>query len=300
MKKLAFITLLFFSMVSLINAQDIKTILLYPKDIPNSKPTPANYVETNDKGWVTKVSIPVLVPYFAAKPTGTAVIIIPGGSYAGVSMENEGANIAQAFNKIGVTAFVLKFRLTSDKIMLDKTIAPLQDAQTAILIVRNRAAEWGINPAKIGLVGFSGGGHLAATAGTHFDKAVIANKDNISLRPDFMILAYPVISFEDGITHVGTREGLLGKNPTSQQVELYSNEKQVTANTPPTFLVHAQDDNAVPVQNSLVFYDALSKAKVKAEMHIYQSGGHGFGLNNKKSNEHWFDWCASWLQANGF
>jgi acetyl esterase/lipase len=299
MKKLILITLLL-SAACAIRAQDHKPILLYPQGVPNSKPTPADYVETNDKGWVTKVSIPMLVPYFADKPTGTAVIIIPGGSYAGVSMENEGASIAQAFNKIGVTAFVLKFRLTSDKIMLDKTIAPLQDAQTAIVIVRGHAAEWGINPAKIGLVGFSGGGHLAATAGTHFDKAVIDNKTNISLRPDFMVLAYPVISFEDGITHVGTREGLLGKTPTPQQIELYSNEKQVTANTPPTFLVHAQDDNAVPVQNSLVFYDALSKAKVKAEMHIYQAGGHGFGLNNKKSSEHWFDWCANWLNANGF
>jgi acetyl esterase/lipase len=175
----------------------------------------------------------------------------------------------------------------------------LQDAQTAIMIVRKRAAEWGIDPAKIGIIGFSAGGHLASTAGTHFDKVVIENKENISVRPDFMMLIYPVITFGE-YAHTGSRANLIGKTPSAAQVELYSNEKQITANTPPTFLIHAQDDKTVPVENSLMFYEGLLKNHVKAEMHLFQEGGHGFGLNNSKSKDKWFDWAANWLDENGF
>jgi acetyl esterase/lipase len=214
-------------------------------------------------------------------------------------MENEGSNIARAFNKIGVTAFVVKYRLPSDSIMVDKTIGPLQDAQQAVLMVRKNADKWGLKTDKIGIIGFSAGGHLASTAGTHFDKVVIVDKDNISVRPDFVMLLYPVISFGP-MAHVGSRENLIGKTPTTDLVNLYSNEKQITSNTPPTFLVHAEDDDVVPVQNSLMFYDALLNAKVKAEMHLFQSGGHGFGLNNSKSKNKWMDWAKNWLEENGF
>jgi acetyl esterase/lipase len=148
-------------------------------------------------------------------------------------------------------------------------------------------------------MGFSAGGHLASTEGTHYDRPVIDNKDHISLRPDFMLLIYPVIDF-GAYTHQGSRENLLGKNPNAQQIELYSNQKQVNANTPPAFLVQAEDDDVVPVQNSLLFYEALLNNKVKTEMHLFQEGGHGFGMNNRKNPGKWFDWATAWLQENGF
>ena len=279
-------------------------IPLYPNGVPNSKPGSAAYIEKTDNKyndtWVDKVVVPTIRPFFPAKGTanGTAVIIFPGGSYSGLAISHEGYKVAMEFNKIGVTAFVVKYRLPSDQIMIDKTIGPLQDAQQAVLTVRKRAAEWGINPAKVGIIGFSAGGHLASTEGTHFDKVLVEDKDNISVRPDFMMLIYPVISFGPW-AHVGSRENLIGKTPSQELLDLYSNEKQVTSNTPITFIVHAEDDDVVPVQNALMFYDALVKAKVKAEMHIFQSGGHGFGLNNPRSKEKWFDWCTTWLDWNG-
>jgi acetyl esterase/lipase len=279
-----------------------KTMPLYPNGVPNSKKAPSTYVEKIDKNnWISLVSQPTLTPYLPekGKANGAAIVVCPGGGYSGLANAHEGTAICQEFNKIGVTAFLLKYRLPSDDIMVDRSIGPLQDAQMAILTVRKNAKEWGINPAKIGIIGFSAGGHLASTEGTHFDKPVIENKENISLRPDFMMLIYPVISFGDQ-AHVGSRENLIGKTPSAEQVELYSNEKQVTANTPPTFLVHAEDDNVVPVQNSLMFYDALLKNKVKAEMHLFQEGGHGFGMNNSKNKGKWFEWAAAWLDENGF
>lgn len=274
-------------------------IELYPNGVPNSKPTPADYVEVNKPGDVRKVSVPTLIPFFAATPNGTAVIICPGGGYVWLAIDKEGYAIAKEFNKIGITVFVLNYRLPSDLIMEDRTIGPLQDVQTAIMMVRKNAVQWHIAPNKIGIMGFSAGGHLASTGGTHFDKAVINNKEGISLRPDFMILMYPVITFGE-FAHRGSKNSLIGASATQAQVDLYSNEKQVTANTPPTFLVHATDDDVVPVQNSVMFYQALLTNKVKAEMHIYQEGGHGFGLNNPKSVEYWFNWCANWLRANNF
>lgn len=278
-----------------------KSIPLYPDGVPNSKPTPAAFIERTGKDWVTDVSTPTITPYMPekGKATGTAIIIFPGGGYAGQAFDHEGIAIAKEFNKIGVTAFVVKYRLPSDSIMVDKTIGPLQDAQRSVQLVRQRAAEWGINPAKIGIIGFSAGGHLASTLATHYAKAVIDNKENISLRPDFAMLIYPVISFGP-MAHVGSRENLIGKMPSQALLDLYSNEKHITPDTPPTFLIHAGDDNVVPVQNSLMFYDALLQNKVKAEMHIFEAGGHGFGLNNPKSADHWFDWAGNWLSENGF
>lgn len=301
MKKLNLYFLLVMVSISFSAIAQEKPMHLYPNGVPNSKPTPASYKEKDDKDWITMVSTPMLLPYFPekGKATGTAVVICPGGSYAGVSMDNEGYSIAKALNEIGVTAFIVKYRMPSDEVMPDKTIGPLQDAQQAILTVRKNAAKWGINPNKIGIIGFSAGGHLASTAGTHFDRVLVDDKDNISVRPDFMLLIYPVISFGDQ-AHVTSRENLIGKTPSATLLELYSNEKQVTANTPPTFLIHAEDDNVVPVQNSLLMYEALLKAKVKTEMHLFQAGGHGFGLNNPKSKAKWFDWAAIWLNANGF
>jgi acetyl esterase/lipase len=289
-----------FSLATIARAQE-KPMLLYPHGIPNAKPTPKSYVEKTDKDWITKVSVPTITPYFPAKGTanGTAIVVYPGGAYAGLASGHEGKAIGEAFASFGVTAFVVKYRLPSDSIMVDKAIGPLQDAQQAVLIVRRNAAKWGIKPNKIGIIGFSAGGHLASTEGTHFDKVLVDDKDNTSARPDFMMLIYPVISFGPQ-AHVGSRENLVGKTPTYDMVNLYSNERQVTANTPPTFLIHAEDDDVVPVQNSLLFYEALLKAKVKAEMHLFQEGGHGFGLNDPKSKNKWIDWAKNWLEENKF
>ncbi len=301
MRKLIFTTLTIIATALATFAQDVTPIKLYPKGVPNSKPAPADYKETNTKDWSLKVTDPVLLPYLVdkAKATGTAVIIYPGGGYGGLSMQNEGINIAKAFNEVGISAFILKYRLPSDLIMVDKTIGPLQDAQAATQLVRTRAVEWGINPTKVGIIGFSAGGHLASTAETHYKQAVIPNKDNVNLRPDFAILMYPVITFTEK-THGGSKENLIGKNPTQELVDLYSNEKQVTADTPPTFIIMAQDDSTVPIENAVLFYSALIKNKVKTEMHLYQKGGHGFGIDNRQSPGKWFDWCKHWLAANGF
>ncbi len=290
--------LLLFSVV-FAYAQDAKQIPLYPNGVPNSKKGPATYIEQDAAGRVTKVTEPTLIPFIPEKGTanGTAVIICPGGGYGFLAMSGEGYPVAKEFNKIGVTAFILKYRLPSDDIMNDKSIGPLQDAQAAMALVRSRAAEWGLNPNRIGILGFSAGGHLASTEGTHFDKPVIENK-GVSLRPDFMILIYPVITFGE-LAHGGSKRGLIGSTPTQDKVDLYSNEKQVTANTPMTFIIHAQDDTTVPVQNTLMFFDALVKNKVPSEMHIYPAGGHGFGINNRKSKENWFDWCKGWMDTNG-
>ncbi len=251
---------------------------------------------------IRKVTEPTLKIFLADNKTSknAAVIICPGGGYALLSHEKEGDKVAAWFQSIGVSAFVLKYRLPSDVIMKDKTIGPLQDAQEAIRTLRRRADEWNLDTAKIGVIGFSAGGHLAATASTHYNDKVYESKDNLSARPDFSILIYPVISMEDGITHKGSQENLLGKNTNSELIAKYSNEKQVDANTPITFLAHATDDNAVPVENSINYYLALKKQKVSAEMHLYEHGGHGFGLGVQGTNKNWPAACEKWLISNGF
>lgn len=294
----AFIALMILSQITFAQQVPVK---LYPNGVPNSKPAPATYAESTIKQRVRMVTDPVLIPYLPkkSKANGAAVIICPGGSYSQLAIDIEGDEVAKKFNEIGVTAFILKYRLPSDVIMVDKSIGPLQDAQRSIQLLRQRATEWSVNPAKIGIIGFSAGGHVASTAGTHFDKAVIDNKDNISLRPDFMMLLYPVISMGE-YAHKGSMHNLLGANPSQEMIDLYSNQKQVKSNTPVTFLVQAEDDPGVPVQNSLMFYQALLANKVQAELIIYPHGGHGFGLNNKTTKDYWFNNATNWLDANGF
>jgi acetyl esterase/lipase len=215
-------------------------------------------------------------------------------------MNHEGYQIAEWFNNIGVTAIILKYRLPNDKIMQDKTIGPLQDAQEAIRIVRRHSKEWNINPGKIGIMGFSAGGNLASTASTHFNDIVYSLSDTTSARPDFSILAYPVISMDSSITHMGSRENLIGKKPSQEMVNKFSNELQVTSQTPPAFIVHSSDDKAVPVQNSLRYFDALNKAGVRSELHIYKLGGHGYGLGrNATSESTWPEALKKWMKDNG-
>lgn len=251
---------------------------------------------------IRKVTEPTLKIFLADNKISknAAVIICPGGAYALLSHDKEGDKVAEWFKSIGISAFVLKYRLPSDVIMKDKTIGPLQDAQEAIRTLRRRAQEWNLDPAKIGVIGFSAGGHLASTLSTHYNDKVYDSKDNISARPDFSILIYPVISMDEAITHKGSKENLLGKNPIPEMVEKYSNEKQVTAETPKTFLVHATDDKAVPVENSINYYLALKQHQVPVEMHIYENGGHGFGLGVQGTNKNWPKACEKWLVSNGF
>lgn len=302
MKKIvAFIFLLSFNTLFVMS----QTIIpLYPDKIPNSKPS-KNEESSETIGGIlriSKVSVPTLSIYLPAKEkaTGTAVIICPGGGYSILAAGHEGVDVAKKFNEMGIAAFVLKYRIPNSETMVDPSIGPLQDAQQAIKLVRDGAAKWGIKTNHIGIMGFSAGGHLAATAGTHFEKSVITNTQNTSLRPDFMLLIYPVISFMEDKVHLGSRNQLIGENPSQEKVALYSNELQVTTNTAPTFLVHASDDDAVKPENSIAFYLALIKNHIPAEMHIYQNSGHGFGMNLKNENEHWTERCKNWLDGNGW
>lgn len=274
-----------------------ETIALYPGELPNSKPNSMKEVASTDgSGWVMKVSKPTLALYLppANIASGRAVVICPGGGYIGESYKLEGTAIAEAFNRQGIAAFVLKYRLPSDSIMVDKSIGPLQDAQQAIKVVRERAAEWKINPNQIGIMGFSAGGHLASTAGTHFNTSYIPNPSNTSLRPDFLILVYPVISMQEGLTHGGSKGNLLGESPSKEKVDLFSNELQVNKDTPPAWLTHTGDDTAVPVENSIRFYQALIRNGIPAEMHLYPKGNHGFILNMKP--EDWMGPLFEWIK----
>ncbi len=302
MSKLTFFTLIFMAMALADFAQT--TIPLYSNEIPNSKVAPDEELTEQRDGItiVSKISKPTLTIFLPAKgkANGTAVVICPGGGYGINAISHEGTDVAKKFNEMGVAAFVVKYRIPNDATMLNREIGPLQDVQQAIKTVRQRAKEWNVEVNRIGIMGFSAGGHLASTAGTHFETAVIPDAGTISLRPDFMILIYPVISFNDKITHMGSRDNLIGKQPSPEKITEYSNELQVTTKTPPTFLVHASDDEAVNANNSVDFYKSLLKYKVPAELHIYQKGGHGFGMNNKTTDDQWMDRCKNWMKASGF
>ncbi len=234
-----------------------------------------------------------------SKANGTAIIICPGGAYSHLAYDPEGTDVAKLLNKYGVTAFVLKYRLPDDRIMKDKSIGPLQDVQESVRIVRRNAKDWNINPNQIGIMGFSAGGHLAASASTLY-KYKVYDSDSISAKPDFSILIYPVISMKAEITHKGSRDNLLGNNPNEKLIEHFSTELQVNENTPPAFLVCAEDDPAVPIENSIQYFLALKKYNIPAELHIYEKGGHGFGLaKNGGTESHWPDACINWLKENG-
>ncbi|MHA4807099.1 alpha/beta hydrolase [Flavitalea flava] len=286
-------------------------IPLYPGRIPNAKQNIDRETAKKDlvvDTVVSHVSRPTLSIFLPpkGKANGTAVIIFPGGGYGVLLTKREGSDVAREFVKLGIAAFVVKYRLPDSSIMVDPGIGPLQDAQQAIRIVRGRAAEWGINQDRIGVMGFSAGGHLASTVGTHFYKPVIDKEEsqaksnegetqkNRSLRPDFMLLINPVISFTDSIGHRGSRFNLLGQSPSPEQILYFSNEYQVKADTPPAFLVHSGADSVVPVSNSIQFYEALRRNKIPAGMHIYSKGEHGFLTG--PSFEEWFGRCIYWMK----
>lgn len=239
---------------------------------------------------IGKVQVPQIEVYLPNKKgaTGQAVIICPGGGYSILAYDWEGSDIAKLFNAHGIAAFVLKYRLPDSLSSTAPDQVPLLDAKQAMRIVRSRAGEWNINPDKIGIMGFSAGGHLASTLSTHFDETT---------KPNFSILIYPVISMDKNIAHMGSRNNLIGKHPSDEMIKLYSNELQITPKTPPTFIVHATDDNGVPVENSLYYYQGLKKNGVPAEMHIYPTGGHGFGLAlGKGALASWPSLMIAWMK----
>lgn len=271
---------------------------------PNPQPAgqPEERVQEGNIIWLRHVQTPAIEVRLPARgnATGQAVVVCPGGAYAGLAYDWEGTDFAGWLNSRGIAAVVLRYRLPVDgDVAHEKWLSPLLDAQRAIRLTRAHAAEWGIDPAKVGIMGFSAGGHLASTAGTRFDAGTPEAADpvdRLSCRPDFMILVYPVISVLAPVTHMGSITNLLGEQPTEELLRRYSSELQVTADTPPTFLVHAGDDGAVPVKNSLLFYEALLAHHVPAELHVYPSGGHGFSFALSKGRlQDWTQLCARWL-----
>ncbi|MDL2355763.1 MAG: alpha/beta hydrolase [Pseudomonadota bacterium] len=250
-------------------------IPLWPEGVPGAKPIGA---ERSADGKTANVSEPTLTVYGPAvdKPNGTAIIICPGGGYVRLSTEREGVQYANWLGTLGVTSFVLKYRMAEFG-----HPAPLQDVLRAVRLVRARAAEFGVNPARIGVMGSSAGGHLAASAGTLFDHPLGrtgAALDATSARPDFLMLLYPVITMDGPAVHAGSRKALLGAAPNAEAVRLMSVETQVSAATPPTLLIHTQADKTVPVENSILFYQALTRANVPAELYLFEQGSHGMGM----------------------
>lgn len=282
-------------------------VKLWPEGIPGSveDETYQEKITTAEDGTVKRcerIKYPDLTVFLppAGKETGTAVLICPGGGYAALAFDHEGNAIARWLNENGMAGIILKYRLPSDRIMKDKSTGPLQDAQEAMRIIRRNASAWNINPQKVGVIGFSAGGHLASTLSTHFDEKVYDAKDSVSARPDFSLLIYPVISFDTTITHMGSRNNLIGLRPADEQVRRFSNDLQVTTKTPPAFLVHSADDRAVPVMNSVNYLNALRKHNVPAELHIFRKGGHGYGLAPAGGTEaSWPELCIRWLKDMG-
>jgi acetyl esterase/lipase len=265
-----------------------KTELLWPKGAPGAVGD-----EDRDRPSLTIHRPP------ADKANGTAVVVCPGGGYGALALDHEGKQVAEWLNARGVTAFILKYRLGPRY----RHPAPLQDAQRALRTVRARAKEWDIDPKRVGILGFSAGGHLASTAGTHFDDGKSDADDpveKVSCRPDFLILCYPVITLEPPHAHMGSRRNLLGDKPDEKLVESLCNDRQVTKQTPPTFLFHTDADKGVVPENSILFYLALRKAGVPAELHIYEKGNHGVGLAPKDPVlSSWPDRLHAWLDGRG-
>ena len=296
--------ILFIVSINALYAQN-EIIKLWPNEVPNSilndNFNEIEEMKGDELNKIFQVTEPTLTVYLTdqEKTNGTAVVICPGGGYSYVTFHKEGVKVANWLNSLGISAFILKYRLPSDSIMENKSIGPLQDAQEALRIVRRNTNKWNINPNKIGVLGFSAGGHLASTLSTRYNDEVYVH-DSISAKPDFSILIYPVISMDSTIAHQGSKTNLLGDAPSQSMIEFYSNELQVDSMTPPTFLVHATNDKSVPVENSINYYMALKRNNVPAEMHIYETGGHGFGLGVKDTSLHWTESCEQWLKSNHF
>jgi acetyl esterase/lipase len=299
MKKISFIFPFLFLIVHGFAQQELA---LYDAEVPNSKPSAnkeRSSVRANGMLMIEAVQIPAITVYVPPKgmANGTAVIICPGGGYSILSAGHEGIEIAKEFNKWGVTAFVLKYRLPDDRWMVDRSMGPLQDGQRAFQLVRKNAAKWNIDTSRIGVMGFSAGGHLASSIATHFHEPLIDNPDRINLRPDFQVLIYPVITFTDSFGHTDSRTKLIGDQPSIQMIKRFSGEMNIGNDSPPAFLVHAADDKVVRVENSLRYAEALVVKSIPVELHVYEKGGHGFGMNNSTTRDKWMERLYNWMQA---
>jgi acetyl esterase/lipase len=276
-------------MISNTSAQKFTEMDLWPQGAPSGNDLPATGTD-NDYSYARLF---IYLPS-AQKNTKAAVIICPGGGYGGLAMDHEGHDYAKWLSDNGIAGIILKYRLPNKKHFI-----PLQDAQRAVSTVRSKAGEWNIDPGKIGISGFSAGGHLASTAGTHFNAGNPDASDpveKISCRPDFMILFYPVITMKEEFTHLGSRRNLLGEGYNAELVRLYSNETQVTAQTPPTFLITSDDDRGVVPRNSIEFYSSLKKYNIPAVLYVIPDGGHGWGTNPSKTQ--YLEWSVplkAWL-----
>lgn len=286
MKTLTFFIGIILTLHVSVRGQEV--INLYNREAPNSR----TILDSSER--------PILELYRPPlnESTGTSILICPGGAYTFLAYQEEGISIARAFAAKGITAFVLKYRLPKKSTMIEKSIGPLMDAQQALKVIRTNSKKWQLNPDRLGVIGFSAGGHLASTLGTHFKKDYIPNEDKCNLRPDFMILIYPVISMIDSITHTGSKISLLGMDPSKEMVENFSNELQVTSATPPTYISHCGDDKTVDVSNSIVFYQALLKKGIDAELHLFPKGDHGF-IQRLQVNE-WLTPILEFLNKEGF
>ena len=301
MRRIALVFLFLAMLAAELCAQEF--IRLWPEGkMPNSKGMKLEEVIANDR--ITQVDTPGIYAFFPSKEenTGSAVIICPSGGYTHLTYVSGGFELAKWFNTMGMSAFVLKYRLPNSPDLVERDKGPLQDAQRAMRLIRSRAKEWGINPEQVGVMGTSAGGHLASTLGTHSEdvSAIGDSLDSISFRPSFMILVSPVITM-GSFTHTGSRDNLLGDNPAKELIEKYSNELQVTSATPACFIVHAADDRVADVRNSVMFFEALTDKNVSASLHIFPHGGHNIGITkNPGSAALWPSLCEMWLKEMGF
>lgn len=278
--KLLCVSLMFILLKTIVFAQNL--IPLYSGVVPDD----------------TVSSTPVMIAYVPEKDisTGASLIIFPGGGYTWLDFKLEGTQVAEKLVKKGIATFVVKYRLPGVSGAKDKSIVPLQDAQQAIKLVRLYAKEWHLDISKVGIMGVSAGGHVASSLGTHYRTNYIPNAEKINLRPDFMVLIYPVISMKAGLTHQGSRNSVLGKDPLPEKVKFFSNEEQVTPQTPPAYLTHSGDDSVVNVNNSILFYQALQRNGVNAEMHLYEKGDHGFVFD--WPFDEWMNPILRWMKRN--
>jgi acetyl esterase/lipase len=313
------------ALLASISAYSQETVMLYEGEVPNNigNGQEERFIDAPYGKVYFQVVNPALEVYRPSveKNTGIAVIICPGGGYAALAYTHEGANVAKRFAEEGITGFVLKYRLPDPLLVQNKETVPLQDAQRALIVIRENAEKWGINPSKVGIMGSSAGGHLASTAGTHFERCYAPNPNNTSVRPDFMLLKYPVISLADSLTHYQSRLRLIGDKAVPQEILqlgmteprkadgmmaaipvsydrtiAFSNELHVSGSTPPTFIVHAGDDAVVSIQNSILFIAALQQAQVDVECFFYAHGGHGFGLDNLAHDVDWTESFFKWIK----
>lgn len=284
-----------------------ETLELWSTPVPAGSAASEKVQERGDahkpNRFITDITLPTLTVHLPPREsaTGAAVVICPGGGYAGVAIDKEGHDVARWLNSIGIAGIVLKYRMPRAELTGEGAPLPLLDVQQALRLVRRRAKEWNVKSDRVGVMGFSAGGHLASMAATRFGAAATATGPasapaGISDRPDFLILVYPVISMRDGVTHAGSRRRLLGENPPEERIEAFSSEKQVSPGCPPVFLVHVRND-PVRFENTQLFYDALKAHHVPAEMRLFDTGGHGFGLGQPGADvSTWPALCRRWME----